>query len=177
VHGEIEPAPVLGDALEHRLHLAGRAHVERHHDRGFQLAGKRLDVFLRLVVEIGHRQLGPERPKRLGAAPGDRLVVGDADDETFLALKQLGFCGGDHRGLPFALGFGGLRPQVLLGDLLEVAEGLAPVLGVIDVGDFAAVHSQMALAPGGDIYFKLVVADGCDEFLNRGALADGQSFL
>src|SRR4029077_18971133 len=39
-------APILGDAFEHRLQLAGCAHVERHQDRRFELAGERLDVFL-----------------------------------------------------------------------------------------------------------------------------------
>jgi hypothetical protein len=87
VHDEVEPAPVLADALEHRLHLAGRAHVERHHDRRLELTGERLDEFLGLVVEIGHRQLRPERPKRLGAAPCDRMLIGDADDEASLAFQ------------------------------------------------------------------------------------------
>ena len=177
VDDKIELAPVLGDTFEDRLHLAGRAHVERHHDRSFQLAGERLDVFLRLVVEIGHRQLRPERPERLGAAPRDRLVVGNADDEAPLAFEQLGLGGGNHGGTPLALGFGRPRLQVLVGDPLEVAKCLASVLGVIDVGDFPAVDFQMALAPGGDIYFKLVVSDGCDKLLNGGALPDGQSFL
>jgi hypothetical protein len=74
----------------------GGAHVERHQDRGFELAGERLDVFLCFVVEVGHRQLGAERPESLGAAPGDRLLIGDADDETSLAFEELGFDDGDH---------------------------------------------------------------------------------
>src|SRR5512144_1068749 len=87
VDDKIELAPVLGDTFEYRLHLAGRAHVERKHDLGLELLGERLDVFLCLVVEIGDRELGPERAKRLSAAPGNRLIVGDADDETLLAFE------------------------------------------------------------------------------------------
>ena len=103
MHDEIELAPILGDALEHRLHLAGRAHVERHDDRRLELARERLDVFLRLVVEIGHRELGAERAERLGAAPGDRVFVGDADDQASLAFEQLGFDHRDHGRVPLAL--------------------------------------------------------------------------
>ena len=54
---------------------------------------ERLDEFLRLVVQIGDGQLGAEGAEGLGAAPGDRLVVGNADDEAFLAFEKLGFHG------------------------------------------------------------------------------------
>ena len=97
VHGKVEPAPVLADALENRLHLAPFAHVERHHDRRLELASERLDVFLCLVVEIGDRELGSQRAERLGAAPSDRIFIGNADDEAFFALEQLGFYDRDHR--------------------------------------------------------------------------------
>ena len=169
VHDEIELAPVLGDALEHRLHLAGRVHVERHDDRRFELARERLDVFLRLVVEIGHGDLGAERPERLGAAPGDRIFVGDADDEALLAFEELGFDGGDHGRLPLAVGFERLPLQVALGDFLELAKGLASVLGIVDVRDLPAVDLQMALAPGSDIDLELVVPHRRDELLHRRA--------
>ena len=96
VDDEIELAPFLGDAFKHGFHLTGRADVERHHDRGFELVRQRLDIFLRLVVQIGDGQLRSQRAERLGAAPGDRLVIGDADDETFLAFEQLGFDDRNH---------------------------------------------------------------------------------
>ena len=82
VDEEVELAPVLGDALEDRLELAVGHHVHRHEDRRLDLAGERLDVRLRLLVEIGDRELGAERAEGAGAAPGDRAVVGDADDEA-----------------------------------------------------------------------------------------------
>ena len=59
MHDEIQLAPFLGDAFEHRLHLAQRAHVERHQDRRLDLARKRLDIFLCLVVEVRDRNLRP----------------------------------------------------------------------------------------------------------------------
>src|SRR5262249_10889390 len=88
--------------FEHRLQLAGCAHVKRHQDRGLELAGERLDVFFGFVVEVSYRELGAERPEGLGASPGDRLLVGDADDETSLAFKQPCF---DDRNLEPSFGW------------------------------------------------------------------------
>ena len=85
---EIELAPRLGDPFEHRLHLARHAHVERHDDRRFEFACERLDVFLGLVVEIGHREFGAERAECLGAAPGDRMFIGNADDEALSCPRE-----------------------------------------------------------------------------------------
>ena len=96
VNDEIEAAPFLGDALKNRLQLTRSAHIERHHDRRFELARQRLDIFLCLVIEIGDREFRPERPKGLGAAPGDRLIIGDADDQTPLAFEQLCLDLGNH---------------------------------------------------------------------------------
>ena len=98
VDREIEMSPRLGDALENRLHLAGLAYIERHQNRGFEFARQRLDVFFGLFIEISYREFGAEGAERLGAAPGDRLVVGDANNEALLAFEKLGFDGGDHGG-------------------------------------------------------------------------------
>ena len=76
-----------GDAVEDRLELAVGHHVHRHEDRRLDLAGQRLDVRLRLVVEVGDRELGAEGAEGAGAAPGDRAVVGDADDQA-LACRR-----------------------------------------------------------------------------------------
>ena len=70
-------------------------HVHRHEDRRLDLAGQRLDVGLRLVVEVGDRELGAEGAEGAGAAPGDRAVVGDADDQALLAFEELGLHGGE----------------------------------------------------------------------------------
>ena len=91
---KIELPPILGDPIKHRFHLAGSAHVERKKDRRLGFTGQRLDELSGFVVEIGHRELGPERAKRLGTAPGNRLVVGDADDKPLFSFQQLGL---DHR--------------------------------------------------------------------------------
>ena len=85
---EIELAPFLLDPLEHLLGLAFDHDVERHEDRRLQRLGQRLDVLPGLFVQIGDGEVGAQRAKRLGAAPGDGLVVGDADDQALLALQR-----------------------------------------------------------------------------------------
>ena len=89
VDEEVELAPVGGDALEDRFELAVGHHVHRHEDRRLDLAGQRLDVRLRLLVEVGDRELGAEGAEGAGAAPGDRAVVGDADDQALAAFEEL----------------------------------------------------------------------------------------
>ena len=75
----------------------GRANIERHHDRCFKLARKRLDIFPCLVVEIGHGEFGAERPKGFGAAPGDGIFVGNPDDESPLPSRSFALTGGNLR--------------------------------------------------------------------------------
>jgi len=97
----VEPAPVLPDPLENGLHLAGLAHVQRHEDRCFELLRQRRDEFLRLLVEIGHRHVGAERPQPLGAAPGDRILVGDADHQRLAAFERGPYAFNRHAALAF----------------------------------------------------------------------------
>jgi hypothetical protein len=61
------------------------------------------------------------------------ILVGDADDEPLLALEQLGFYGGKRGVAPLAFKPGRLRLRVALGYLVELAEGMPSVLGVVDV--------------------------------------------
>ena len=44
-------------------------------------------MLLGALVQKGHSEISPERAKGLGAPPGNRLVVGDTDDQAFLALQ------------------------------------------------------------------------------------------
>jgi hypothetical protein len=85
---EVEPSPFFLETLEHLLHLAFGVDVQRHEDRGVQRPRERLDVLLRPVVQVGDSKIGAQRSKRLGATPGDRLIVGDADDEAFFPLHR-----------------------------------------------------------------------------------------
>ena len=143
----------------------------------FELACERLYIFLSFIVEVGDSDLCPKRPECLGTAPGDRILVGNTNDEAPFTFKQLGFYGGNHGGLLLAIGFEWLPRQIANGHFIELAEGLAPVLGVVDVCDLPAVDLQVALAPGGDIDFKFVGPHRCREFLCGGAFARGQIYV
>ena len=76
---------------------AWHAHVERQEERRAERLRQRLDVRARLVVEIGDRELGAELAERLGAAPGDRVLVGDADDEGLPVLEHRAWNVEGHR--------------------------------------------------------------------------------
>ena len=89
VDDEVESAPFLGDGVEHGLEFAGLRDIERRGDRRLQLLSQRLDVGLGLLVEPGHGEIGSEGAQLHRAAVGDRLVVGDADDQSLLALQHL----------------------------------------------------------------------------------------
>src|ERR1700760_3956259 len=85
---EVELAPLLLDIFEDAFHLSFDHHVKRHEKRSLEHLRQRLDVFLRLFVQISYGQIGAERTKCLGAAPCDRLVIGDADDQALAALER-----------------------------------------------------------------------------------------
>ena|ERR1700722_17619605 len=85
---EVQLPPVLLDALENLLSLALGVNIERHEDRRFQFPGQRLDVFLRAVVQIGNGQFRSKGTECLGAAPGNRLVVRDADNQALSSLER-----------------------------------------------------------------------------------------
>jgi hypothetical protein len=62
---------------------------------------------------------------------------------------------------------GALLLHVGFRDLLQITKRLASIFGIVDVCDFPApVDLRMALARGSDVYFKLVIPDGCNELLN-----------
>ena len=88
VQQEIELPPFLPDPFEHLLRLAFDHDIHRHEDRRLQCLCQRLDVLFGALVKIGHGEFSPERTKGLGAPPGDRLVVGDADDQALFALQR-----------------------------------------------------------------------------------------
>src|SRR5882757_7335130 len=102
---KVKLAPLLPDVLEYLLHLPFDSHVKRQEDWSFQVLGEWLDMLLRPLVQIGDRKLCAERAKSLGAAPSDRLVVGNADDQAFASLEcdlGLGKDGDVHDALSFA---------------------------------------------------------------------------
>ena len=85
---KIELSPLLLDPLEHLFGLPFGIHIERHEDRRLELLRQRLDVLSCPFVQIGDRKLRAQGPKRLGASPCDRLIVGDPDDQSLSSLQR-----------------------------------------------------------------------------------------
>jgi hypothetical protein len=73
---------------KHRFEHTRRGDIERHEDRCAELFGERLDVGLRLLVDIGDREVGAKLPKRLRAAIGNRMLVRHTYDERFGAFEH-----------------------------------------------------------------------------------------
>src|ERR1700692_391110 len=88
VNKDIETAPWFGDLPEYRCELSGYGDVEGQEYRRLETGRQRLYIGPGLVVEIGDRDLGADRPERLGTAIGNRMLVGDADDERAAASQD-----------------------------------------------------------------------------------------
>ncbi len=88
VQQEIELPPFLPDPFEHLLRLALDHDIHWHEDRCLQCLCERLDMLFSPIVQIGDGEIGAKRTKGLGTSPGDRLIVGDADDQALLALQR-----------------------------------------------------------------------------------------
>ena len=85
---DVQPPPDLRDACKDRLERAGLSKVEWQEQGGLERLGQRLDLGFGFVIEIGDRQIGAEFAEGLGAAIGDGMLVGDADNQGFGALKN-----------------------------------------------------------------------------------------
>ena len=81
VNQDIELAPTASDLIEDRLELAGNGDIEGHGDLRLEFARERFDVRPRLFVQPRHGHFRARGPEGLGAAVGNRLVVGDAHDQ------------------------------------------------------------------------------------------------
>ena len=90
---KIDAAPSIGKRLEHRLDASLVGDVAREHELRADLGGERLDPLLDGVALIGERDLGALVAAGLGDAPGDRAVVGDAENDAALARHQFGSFG------------------------------------------------------------------------------------
>jgi hypothetical protein len=66
---------------------------------------------------------------------------------------------------------GRISLKIALGNLLEIAKGLASIFTILDLRELPAIDPQMPLAPGSDIYFKRIDANSCDELLESGAFS------
>ena len=105
-----------------------------------KLAHQRLDIGPGLVVEVGDGQLGAEFVEGLGAAVGDRAVVGDADDQ--------GLAAGEHRA-------GNFNRHLRLSNWPAVASGVQPSTrrvcrAIISSSLVGSTHAAVRLDGGAD---------------------------
>src|SRR5262245_8134368 len=86
--GEIETAPNVFERPEQPIHRRRVLDVAWQDDRCFKAFGERLDALAKRLALIGERELRAMLMERLGDAPGDRMIVGNAHDEPALAAHQ-----------------------------------------------------------------------------------------
>ena len=75
----------LGDLPEDGFEIAVPLQVAGHEQGRLERPRQRLDEGPRLSVQVGQRDICPEPAERPGAAVGDGVHVGDAEDEGTLA--------------------------------------------------------------------------------------------
>ena len=82
---EVEAAERLVNLLEHARDLRVVGDIERQHQRIGQPLGELADVFLEPLALERQRHARPRGVCRPGDGPGDRSLVGDADNQAGLA--------------------------------------------------------------------------------------------
>ena len=87
VQQEVQPPPARAQGVEDGFHLPVLLHVQGQLDGGLQLLCQRLDVGAGLLVQPGDGQLGPSGAEGARAAPGNAVLVGNADDQPLFAVQ------------------------------------------------------------------------------------------
>jgi len=93
VHEEVEPSPPGLDLGEEIVQLGVVADVERFDEVRADRFRKRTDASQQRFPEVAESEFRPFAAASLRDPPRDRLVVGDAEDQTFPAFQ-------DPHGLP-----------------------------------------------------------------------------
>ena len=160
------------------LHFAGDRDVKGQHHFDFKGLGQRKNIFLCLFVKISNDKIGTQRTESPGAAPGDRVFVRNANNQTSLALEKLGFGSrNEGRSVRNAYLADGSKFQVLLRDHAETSKGLLTIFCICKPCDFPPVYGDTSFTPGGHVYDIFVLTCECDKFFNRGSLSDRQVLI
>ena len=88
VHHEVDLAPFLPEHAEYGVDGRGIDDIAMAEQDAVEFLGERLDPLLQRVALPGERDLRPRRVAGPGDAPGNRAVVGDAENDPALALHQ-----------------------------------------------------------------------------------------
>ena len=75
--------------VEHGIDAGDVLDVAGQHQFDAERFRQRLDALAERLALIGEGELGALRGQRLGDAPGDRMIIGDAHDQAALALHQV----------------------------------------------------------------------------------------
>jgi len=95
---EVELAPGAVDGRENSVHGRSVGDIAGDDEACAEFVGERFDSLLDRLALVGERQFGALCGTRLGDAPGDGTVVGDAHDEPAFARHQIaGYPGGTRR--------------------------------------------------------------------------------
>src|SRR5712692_10579215 len=84
----VEPAPPLPERREGRVDLRIAGDVEFADHAGADLLCQRPDALLAHFTLLGERDFSALRPEFLGYRPGEACVVGDADYQSALAVRN-----------------------------------------------------------------------------------------
>src|SRR5258708_1677437 len=88
MHNEVDLAPFLLQHLEHGVEGCRVGPVAMPEQETVDFPGQRLDAFLQRVTLPSQRDLRTRRMAGLCDAPGDRAVIGDAENHPALAQHQ-----------------------------------------------------------------------------------------
>ena len=88
MNDEVELAPFIFDLSENGVHRRRVSDVAMASDERAKALGQRTHALLQRIALIGEREFRARVMGRLGYAPGDRTVVGDAQNEPALARQN-----------------------------------------------------------------------------------------
>jgi len=88
VDHEVDLAPFFLQDIEHGVDRRGVGDVAVTQQKSAKLLCQRFDPLLQRIALPGERDFRTRVVACLGNAPGDRAVVGDAEDHPALALHQ-----------------------------------------------------------------------------------------
>ena len=86
---KIELPPLGFDGIKYGFHLRVVTHVQRENDRCSYLLRQRAHIGFRLRIQISDGQFRAFCLKCFRAAPRNRMLIGDADDQPFFARERL----------------------------------------------------------------------------------------
>ena len=93
MHHEIQATPAVADGIEYGFQLAVLLYVQRQDQACIQPLGQRAHKALGLVVQVSNGNLGAQLAHDFGAAVGNAVFVGYANNQAaFAGERQVG-CG------------------------------------------------------------------------------------